>query len=139
MEEKKSCIFCNFEKRYIITETDYSFATYFPRAIIKKGHLVVAVKEHIPTFTGLSMEQFSDISQLSLRLAKKAEKILNAEKYYLAAIADKDLHFHIHLLPKLKGDLPMGRHIMMDEGWKGEVGQTVSDEEVMEFIKVLRT
>ena len=85
------------------------------------------------------MEQFSDISQLSLHLAKKAEKILDAEKYYLAAIADNDLHFHIHLLPKLKEDSPMGRHIMMDEGWKGEVGQTVSDEEVMEFIKVLRT
>jgi len=139
MEEIKSCIFCNFEKRYIITETNYSFATYFPRAIIKKGHLVVAVKEHIPTFTGLSMEQCSDISQLSLRLAKKAEKIINAEKYYLVAIADNDLHFHIHLLPKLTGHLPMGRHNMMDEGWKGEVGQTVSEEEEMEFIKVLRT
>jgi diadenosine tetraphosphate (Ap4A) HIT family hydrolase len=135
---ENSCIFCNFQEKYIIAESEYAFATYFPRAI-KKGHFVVAIKEHLPTFTDLSIEQAGDLIQLALRLAKKAEVLLRADKYYLVAIGDKDFHFHVHLLPKLSNDTPMGKHIMLDEGWKGEVGQAVSEEEVSEFINMLRS
>jgi len=137
MSDEQPCIFCNFEKKYIIDESDHSFATYFPRAI-KKGHFVVAVKEHIPTFTDLNAEQASDLLRLALRLTQQAEQILGAEKYYLAAIGDKDFHFHIHFLPKLPGDPPMGRHIMLDDGWKGEVFEDITEEEVFEFINALR-
>jgi len=131
------CLLCNFESRYVIGESPLCFATYFPGAI-KHGHFVVAVKDHIPTFTGLSMAQASDLLAYALRLAKVAEEILCAEKFYIAAIGDKDQHFHIHMLPKQQGDEPMGSYIMLDGGWKGVVGATVSDAQVFEFIDRLR-
>lgn len=137
MESTSECILCNLDQRYVIGESSLSFATYFPRAI-KRGHFVVAVKEHIPTFTGLSPEQASDLFAYALKLAKVAERLLGAEKFYVAAIGDKDHHFHIHMLPKQPGDAPMGRHIMLDEGWKGEVGQTVTDADVRSFVERLR-
>ena len=127
------CIFCNFEEKYIIKETDLAIATYFPRAI-KKGHFVVAVKDHLPTFTDVSSEQAKAVIELALEVSKVMEKLTGAEKTYIAAIGDKDLHFHIHLFPKLKTDAPMGIHIMTDAGWKAKVGQEVLDHEVQELI-----
>jgi len=137
MKEQNDCIFCNFEDRYVIAQTDLSLATYFPRAI-KKGHFVVAVKEHLPTFTDLNEEQIKDLSALALKLAKIAQNLIGAEKYYLAAIGDLDRHFHIHFLPKMPTDTPMGKHIMLESGWKGEVGESVSEDDVMQFIQSLR-
>ena len=133
----ENCIFCNYESKYIIKETDLAIATYFPRAI-KKGHFVVAVKEHLPTFTDLSVEQAKAVMELALDISKVMEKIVGAEKTYIAAIGDKDLHFHIHLFPKLKTDKPMGIHIMTDSGWKKEVGQEVSEQEVQELIEKIK-
>ena len=133
----ENCIFCNYEKKYIIKETDLAIATYFPRAI-KKGHFVVAVKEHLPTFTDISPEQAKAVIELALEISKVMEKIVGAEKTYIAAIGDKDLHFHIHLFPKLKTDAPMGIHIMTDAGWKKEVGQDVSEQEVQELITEIK-
>ena len=133
----ENCIFCNYEKKYIIKETDLAIATYFPRAI-KKGHFVVAVKEHLPTFTDISPEQAKAVIELALEISKVMEKIVGAEKTYIAAIGDKDLHFHIHLFPKLKTDAPMGIHIMTDVGWKKEIGQDVSEQEVQELIAEIK-
>ena len=137
MNANDNCIFCNFDKKYVISENKHAIATYFPRAI-KKGHFVVAVKKHIPTFTELDIEQARDIIDLALKLAKVAEQILNTEKFYIVSIGDKDHHFHFHLLPKQKTDTPMGKHIMLDEGWKGEVGESINDDEVKDFIEKLK-
>jgi diadenosine tetraphosphate (Ap4A) HIT family hydrolase len=133
----ENCIFCNSEKRYIIKETELAIATYFPRAI-KKGHFVVAVKEHLPTFSDISPEQAKAVIELALEISKVIEKKVGAEKTYIAAIGDKDLHFHIHLFPKLTTDAPMGIHIMTDAGWKKEVWQDVTDQEVMELIEEIK-
>jgi len=134
----ENCIFCNYEKKYIIKETDLAIATYFPRAI-KKGHFVVAVKEHLPTFTDLSVEQAQAVIELALEISLVMEKLMDSEKTYIAAIGDKDLHFHIHLFPKLKTDKPMGIHIMTDNGWKGEVGHDISEQEVQDLISQLKS
>jgi diadenosine tetraphosphate (Ap4A) HIT family hydrolase len=134
----KDCIFCNFEKRFVIKETELAIATYFPRAI-KKGHFTVAVKEHLPGFTDISPEQAKEVIQLALEISRIIEQITGAEKTYIAAIGDKDLHFHLHLLPKLKTDAPMGIHIMTDVGWKKEIGQDVPEQEVQELIAKLKT
>ena len=134
----KDCIFCNYEAKYIIKETELAIATYFPRAI-KKGHVVVAVKEHLPTFTDLMPDQASEVITLALEISKEVKRLVGGcEKVYPVGIGDKDPHFHIHLFPKLKTDAPMGVHIMSDLGWKSEVGEDVSDDDVQVFIAELK-
>ena len=80
--QHENCIFCNYDAKYIIKETDLAIATYFPRAI-KKGHFVVAVKEHLPTFTDISVEQAKEVMVLALEISKSMEKLLGAEKHIL--------------------------------------------------------
>jgi len=135
--KNNQCIFCSPQRKYIIAENENAIATYFVRAI-KKGHFVVAVREHIPTLTGLTTKQLCDISELMLQVSKIVESELDAEKMYVAAIGDKDHHFHYHIYPKLKSDTPMGKHIMLNQGWKGEIFTEQSEDEVINFVELIK-
>jgi len=121
------------DRKYVIEETEHSIAVYSNDAI-KKGHIILASKEHVKTFTDMKPEQAADLFELALRTARRAEKIVGAEKYYIVSIADMVRHFHVHLLPKMPGDAPIGRHIMSDAGWKGEVGDPPGEIEIADFI-----
>lgn len=131
------CIICNIDPRYVIQQTELSIATYFPRAI-KEGHFVVATKEHLATFTDISEAQAADVAVLALRLAIRAKRVLGAEKFYAAVIGDKDAHYHVHMFPKMPDDPPLGKHIMLDDGWKGEVATEVTEADVATFIDAMR-
>jgi len=135
--EQDTCIFCNYEKKYVIKETNLAIAMYSPCAI-KRGHFVVAIKEHLPTFTDIMPEQAKAVIELALEISKCMEKLTTAEKTYLVAIGDSSLHFHMHLFPKLKTDVSIGTCIMTDNGWKGIVGQEISEHEVQILINELR-
>jgi len=130
---EKDCVFCNFDSRFILEESPYSFAVYFGCAI-KKGHIVVALKEHVTSLPDLSPEQAGDLMQLASRVARKAAPLVGCEKFYLVSIADETPHYHVHLLPRMPGDAPLGPHIMGESGWRGEVGQAVDEAEIIEFI-----
>jgi diadenosine tetraphosphate (Ap4A) HIT family hydrolase len=130
--DTQNCLFCNFDRRYIIEESEHSFAAYFGSAI-RKGHIVVALKSHVTSLSVLNGAQAGDLMNLAARVAAKAEKLVGCEKYYLVSIADEVPHYHIHLLPKMKGDAPLGRHIMSDAGWKGEVGHALTEKDIADF------
>ena len=135
---EKICVFCNPDNRYVIADNDHCIATCFPDAVIKPGHFVVAVKDHVASLSRLSPEQASSLMSLAVELMKKAESLVGAQKYYMVAIADQVEHVHIHLLPKMPGDAPIGGHIMSDEGWKGLVGKSVPLCELNSFINAMR-
>jgi diadenosine tetraphosphate (Ap4A) HIT family hydrolase len=132
-----NCAFCEFDSRYIIAENAYVFALYFPRPI-KKGHLVVALKAHKPTLVDIIDEEARELMSMALSVAKVAQELNGAAKYYLVAIGDSDLHYHLHLLPRNAGNPSMGRHVMLKDGWAGEVGETVTPEEMLEFVEAAR-
>jgi diadenosine tetraphosphate (Ap4A) HIT family hydrolase len=135
--DEKECLFCNFDKRRVLEESDYSFAAFFCCAI-RKGHIVIALKSHVTSLSKLDEAQAGDLMKLAARVAARAEKLVGNEKYYLVSIADETPHYHLHLLPKMEGDPPFGRHIMGDDGWKGEVGQSLSTADIDEFISRYR-
>jgi diadenosine tetraphosphate (Ap4A) HIT family hydrolase len=130
---EKDCVFCNFDRSFILEESTHSFAAYFGCAI-KKGHIVVALKEHVTSLPDLSQEQAGDLMQLASRVARKAAPLAGCEKFYLVSIADETPHYHVHLLPRMSGDAPIGPHVMGESGWRGEVGQAVDEAEIIEFI-----
>ena len=137
MADTVKCVFCGFSADRALEQTDLSVALYTDDAI-KKGHIILAVKDHVTSFSELSAEQAADIFSLGARVAARAEKLIGAEKYYIAAIADVVRHFHIHLLPKMPGEPQIGRHIMSETGWRGEVGTKMSKDELIEFIRDFR-
>ncbi len=135
---EKPCVFCHPANQYVIARNDHCIATCFPEAVIKPGHFVVAVKDHVASLSQLSAEQASSLMSLSVELMKKAEPLVGAQKYYMVAIADQVEHVHIHLLPKMPGDEPIGGHIMSDAGWKGLVGKSVPPADLESFINAMR-
>lgn len=134
----ENCVFCNFDDSYILESNDNAFAAYFDCAI-RPGHIVVALKDHVVSLSDLSTAQASDLMTLAARVAKKAEQLSAIEKYYLVSIADQTPHYHIHLLPKKTGDTPLGPSVMGDQGWKGDVGESVSEASIKDFVASYRS
>jgi len=137
VSEKTGCVFCDFDSRHIIAESEFAFAAHFDCAI-KPGHIVVALKEHVVTLSAMTQEQAADIMSLAARVARAAEPVAGCEKFYLASIADAVPHYHIHLLPRMKGEAPLGPHIMGDSGWKGDAGAAVGEDEIARFVSSCR-
>ncbi|HOY63013.1 MAG TPA: HIT family protein [bacterium] len=137
MSEKTGCVFCDFDSRHIIAESELAFAAHFDCAI-KPGHIVVALKEHVESLAAMSPEQAADIMRLAARVSRAAERVAGCEKFYLVSIADAVPHYHIHLLPRMMGEAPLGPCIMGDSGWKGEVGAAVGEEEIARFVASCR-
>jgi len=137
VSEKTGCVFCDFDSRRVIGESEFAFAAHFDCAI-KPGHIVVALKEHVESLAAMSPEQAADILSLAARVARAAEPVAGCEKFYLVSIADAVPHYHIHLLPRMRGEAPLGPHIMGDSGWKGETGAAVREDEIVRFISSCR-
>lgn len=129
------CVFCNPDERYVLAKTDLCLAACFPDSVIKPGHYVVAPRQHVESFSGLSPDQAADILRFAAYLAGTVEKIVGAEKMYLVAIADQVRHFHLHMMPKMPGDPPLGPHIMSDTGWRGKAVKQLSASAVYDFIQ----
>ncbi|HUP64401.1 MAG TPA: HIT domain-containing protein [Thermoanaerobaculia bacterium] len=112
------CSICALTEREIIAANDSAIA-FFARDSIRKGHLVVAVREHRPTFSDVTDDEARGVIAMARRLAAAAAPILDLEKFYLAAVGDVDRHFHIHLLPKKASEPKLGPFIFSAEGWAG--------------------
>lgn len=134
---KNDCLFCNFDKTFVIEESEYAFASYFNCAV-RPGHIVIALKEHVTSLSRLTTGQAGDIMQLAAKTARKAEPLVGCEKFYLVSIADETPHYHLHLMPKMPGDPGIGRHIMSQQGWSGEVGQPVNQAELLKFVDLYK-
>jgi diadenosine tetraphosphate (Ap4A) HIT family hydrolase len=132
-----NCVFCNPDPRDIIEETGHALALYSADAI-KPGHLIIAVKEHVTFFEELSDAQAADLFALARRTAAAAQHAVGAEKYYTVSIADLVPHFHLHLLPRMSGDAPIGPYVMGDAGWRSVVGREVAVAARNELIAKLR-
>jgi len=136
--KKSGCIFCEYKNKDVIIENEYAVATYTIDSI-KKGHVVVFVKEHIESFSKLNFKQVDSVMNLMLKISKSLEKLIDdIEKVYIVSVNDNIKHFHFHLFPKLKNDISLGDFIMLDGGWKDRVLYQSSETEVQEFIKKIK-
>lgn len=136
-ESASHCVFCNPAPQDIIEQTDHAMALYTTDAI-KPGHIIIAAKQHVTSFEALSDAQAADLYALAARTAARAVKVFGAEKYYTASIADLVPHFHLHLLPRMPGDAPLGPFVMGDAGWKSDVGRSVSHAERRSVLDLLK-
>lgn len=113
-----SCRICELRPADVVAENDSAFA-FFVREPARAGHMAVAVRAHRPLLTDLKPGEASAVLRLTRALAAIASPVLGAEKFYLAAVADVDRHFHIHLLPKRTEDPRLGPFLFSPNGWQG--------------------
>ena len=103
-----TCIFCvGIETKQILIQTD-NFKVVLDIDPIQSGHLLIISKQH-----------FMDIRELSdsalMELFKLQKQIINVYETHFSidgltiiqnngAIMDEGTHFHVHIVPRYKGD-----------------------------------
>lgn len=130
-----NCGFCNYDKEYLLEETELSIAMSFP-TVMKPGHFVVASKKHCSLFQMLEEEQIQDMLCLAQKVSKTIMRFLGCEKFYIASICDDGTHFHIHFIPKMADEPKLGKYLFTDYGWRGELHSTTTVQDIQAFIKL---
>ena len=110
MEE---CPFCahsgKYDLEHILMEDEYAIA-FLPNRLFRKGNCLVAPKRHMKSISEMTAEENASVFQMITAISKALEKTFQAEKTYLLSISDQVKHLHYHLIPKLEGQISMGKY-----------------------------
>lgn len=108
--KRKPCIYCSnadIKARKIIgNRSAWAFPTNIP---IVPGHILIIPKRCIAKYESLTQREKSAIEELRIKIIKALKKVFKAEGFNYAwnenKIAGQSiLHFHLHVLPRKKGD-----------------------------------
>ena len=73
-----------------------------------RGRVVVALKEHKDEIWQLSDAQRDGFFKEVAKVAEAVSKVAHADKINYAIYGDLVSHFHVHVVPKRKGELEWG-------------------------------
>lgn len=124
------CIFCKIANGEIPSATLYEDGDF--RVILdvnpaSKGHALILPKKHADNLYALPEEAAAKVLVLAKNVAEKMEKALDCEGLNLVQnngeIAGQTVfHFHMHLIPRYKGD-------NVKVGWKpGKLSDKTKEE-----------
>lgn len=131
------CILCSPDPAHLVLETEHSKVVYFPHAI-KPGHLIVGIKSHIRKIEEVPLHELLATTKLLQRVAQATKRLLGNERFYVAVVGDRDLHFHFHLLPKNEPEPMLGMHLFSPSGWSGALGYSTPVAPDAKFIAQLK-
>ena len=126
----KDCIFCKIAGGEIPATTIYEdeyFKVILDLGPATKGHALIIPKEHSMNIYEITDEVAQRIMPLAKRIITKMTEILNCEGYNIVQnngeVAGQSVfHFHMHLIPRYKGD-------SMKLGWKmGSLSEATIEE-----------
>jgi diadenosine tetraphosphate (Ap4A) HIT family hydrolase len=124
----EQCIFCNLKEEALIYRDQNGIVILDDP--IRPGHVLVGARVHVENLHDLSSEEAAAVLRLANQVAKSIVSLTGALKVYIAAIGDKDKHFHVHLLPKLEGDPNLGPYVFGSDGWINFLPSTPDAEEL---------
>lgn len=107
-----NCIFCKLANGDIPTNMIYEddmFAVILDASPATKGHALILPKEHAANIYELSEETASRIFVLAKKMAAKMTELLKCDGFNIVQnngeVAGQTVfHFHMHLIPRYKGD-----------------------------------
>jgi histidine triad (HIT) family protein len=126
--KKEECIFCKIANGIIPSPAVYEdddFKVILDRGPASKGHALVLPKEHFDDVFSMDGETAGKAFAVAAKVAKAMNKTyecdgINILQNNKEAAGQSVFHFHIHIIPRYKGDT-------VNIGWKpGEV----TDEQV---------
>ncbi|MDE6129250.1 MAG: HIT family protein [Lachnospiraceae bacterium] len=110
--KKEDCIFCKIAGGEIPSKTLYEdgqFRVILDLAPAAKGHALVIPKEHYANLYEIPQETAAGVMKLAKTMAEKMTEKLGADGFNLLqnngeAAGQSVMHFHMHLIPRYKGD-----------------------------------
>lgn len=108
----ENCIFCKLANGEIPTSTlyeDEDFRVILDASPAAKGHALILPKEHYESLYELDDEIAAKALVLAKRMITKLTGILGCDGYNIVqnngeAAGQTVFHFHIHMIPRHKGD-----------------------------------
>ncbi|GGA96033.1 HIT family protein [Macrococcus hajekii] len=101
------CIFCyDLNDKNVLHET-YYFKVVLDIDPIQAGHLLIISKKHHLNFIELDDEELLDLAAIQKRLIKLLEQEMGLGVTVAmnnGIMMDTDVHFHVHVIPRYKGD-----------------------------------
>ena len=125
-----NCIFCKLANGEIPSATIYEdddFRVILDLGPATKGHALILPKEHFANMYEIDDEVLAKAFKLAKKMVVKLTDVLGCDGYNVlqnnGEVAGQTVfHFHIHLIPRYKGD-----HAVL--GWKpGELTDADRDE-----------
>lgn len=110
--DSKDCVFCKIISgeipSYKIFE-DHTVIVFLDANPASKGHALIVPKTHFDNIYDLPEETFNHIASVIKKLSKAIKEKLNADGLNLINSNGKEAqqdvpHFHIHMIPRYKGD-----------------------------------
>lgn len=132
--KKDDCIFCKLANGIIPTNHLYEddvVKVIFDTSPASKGHVLVLPKEHYDNIYSLDDDTTAHIFQVAVKIAKAMKESLNIDGLNIVQnngeVAGQTVfHFHMHIIPRYKGD-------NVNVGWiPGKI-----DDKTIEQLKVL--
>lgn len=108
---KSMCLFCDKykNKEEIIYENDLVFVVkdYYP---VSKGHMLVITKRHILNYFDTTREERIAVDDAVVDLKKIIDHKFMPDGYNIGtnvgyAAGQSVLHFHVHVIPRYRGDV----------------------------------
>ncbi|MFY0743165.1 HIT family protein [Solibacillus silvestris] len=103
-----TCIFCEgIETKQILIQTD-NFKVVLDIDPIQSGHLLIISKQHFMDIRELSDSALMELFKLKKQIINVYETHFSVDGLTIiqnnGAIMDEGTHFHIHIVPRYKGD-----------------------------------
>lgn len=111
-----NCIFCKLANGEIPTNTlyeDKDFRVIFDLAPAAKGHALIIPKQHYKNIYEIDEEVLAKAYILAKKMVKVMTEEYKADGFNVLQNNGEDagqsvMHFHIHLIPRHKGDKALG-------------------------------
>jgi diadenosine tetraphosphate (Ap4A) HIT family hydrolase len=106
---------------------------------LRPGHVLVAIRSAVTNLHEAAPEELCDMIALAQICSSVIVEELDCEKTYMVAIGDKDPHYHVHLLPRFKGEPSLGPGVFGGDGWGQHFPAEPDMAEVGRIASVLRS
>lgn len=104
------CIFCQLavEQKKFIKENSL-FYVIFDRYPVTKGHILIVSKRHVEDYFSLRDEEKVDLDRLISQMKVYLDEEFSPDGYNIGINNGREagqtiLHFHLHLIPRYRGD-----------------------------------
>jgi diadenosine tetraphosphate (Ap4A) HIT family hydrolase len=105
----EKCVFCQRDSLQIIAENEMALA-FYDGCPVSKGHILVIPKRHVATYFEASPEEHGAMINLIYETKKILQEKFNPDGYNIGAnvgpaAGQTVFHFHIHIIPRYRGDV----------------------------------
>lgn len=106
---ERDCIFCNIDKSKIIFGND-SFIAVMDEFPVSKGHMLIISRRHIENIFDLTMNEAESLQLMLIEVKKYLTMHYHPDGFNIGCNCGESagqtvMHFHMHVIPRYKGDV----------------------------------